>query len=130
MVNERIANPWATQPYRFDSCTLRQNVGRTRPREVAYRVRPSTNEGGQGCSVAERRKSMSKREEKYSECLIRLMDEKLKELMSEEDYVWFMKQVAGEAFRVEIENCADEEIKKFVFDNWEAITGLKEPENE
>lgn len=66
---------------------------------------------------------MSKRKENRDECLIRLMDEKLKELMNEEDYNWFMTQIAREAFKVEIENCASEEFKKFVFDNWEHITG-------
>lgn len=72
---------------------------------------------------------MSKRKENRDECLIRLMDEKLKELMNEEDYNWFMTQIAREAFKEEIESCASEEFKKFVFDNWETITGEKEHEN-
>lgn len=73
---------------------------------------------------------MSKRKENRDECLIRLMDEKLKELMSEEDYEWFMTQIAREAFKEEVENCCDGELKKFIFDNWEAITGEEEPEHE
>lgn len=49
-------------------------------------------------------------------------EKKLRELMTEEDFMAFATDVARRAFRKEIEQSPSEEFKKMVFDNWDEIT--------
>lgn len=51
------------------------------------------------------------------------MDEKLRELMTKEEYVEFSSQIAKESFRIELENMADGDFKDFCLGNFDAITG-------
>ena len=46
--------------------------------------------------------------------MINKMDEKLKELMSEEEYLAFTRQISTEAFRIEVNSMENGEFKDFV----------------
>lgn len=58
--------------------------------------------------------------------IMRRMEAKLQDLMSEEEYMDFNKEIAMEAFRMEIEDMADSEFKDFVLEHFDEITGEDE----
>jgi len=51
------------------------------------------------------------------------MDEKLRELMTKEEYTEFSRQIAKESFRIELESMADGDFKDFCLENFDTITG-------
>ena len=56
------------------------------------------------------------------------MEEKLKELMGEEEYLEFASEIAKEAFRKELEGMADSEFKRTILEPevFDAVTGSQE----
>lgn len=56
------------------------------------------------------------------------MEEKLKELMGEEEYIEFASEIAKEAFKKELEGMADSEFKRTILEPevFDAITGSQE----
>ena len=58
----------------------------------------------------------------FNEYAIRKLEEKLIELMGEEEYVKFSIQIARVGFRKEIEGMADSEFKEFAIKNFDYIT--------
>lgn len=55
--------------------------------------------------------------------LIDRMEEKLKEYMTEEDYAAFIKEIAKEAFRMDVEAMEECDFKEFAIANFDRITG-------
>ena len=60
---------------------------------------------------------------KYENTMMLKMEHKLRELMSEEDFNSFIKEIAKEAFRSEINDLTDDDFKQYVRDNFDKITG-------
>ena len=60
--------------------------------------------------------------EKMLSEIIKIYDEKLKELMPENEYTKFVESVAKTAFAAEIMLSPNEDFKKMVFENWDEIT--------
>lgn len=55
--------------------------------------------------------------------MMRLMEAKLRELMSAEDYSAFSVEVAKKGFLAEMEDMEDGEFKDFVMENFDRIVG-------
>lgn len=64
--------------------------------------------------------------EKVMLYVMRRMEAKLQDLMTEEEYLEFSKEVAKEAFQMETEDMADSEFKDFVLEHFDEITGEDE----
>lgn len=58
--------------------------------------------------------------------MLRRYEEKLKEYMTEEEYIEFSCQVAKEAFFNELSKLPDSDFKDFAIDNFHHITGSPE----
>ena len=58
----------------------------------------------------------------YNEFLVKKYDEKLKELMSEEEYEKWSLETAKEMFKRDIEQIEDNEFKQFCIDHFDEIT--------
>lgn len=54
--------------------------------------------------------------------MMKRMEDKLRELMGEEAYTEFSKELAKEAFRKEVEGMADSEFREFTLANFDDIT--------
>lgn len=66
-------------------------------------------------------------EKAYIAMLI-MYENKLKEYMSEEEYTKFSEEVAKGVFLAEVLASPNDEFKKMVADNWDAITAPMEDE--
>lgn len=60
--------------------------------------------------------------EKYLSMMIKRMEEKLKELMGEEEYIKFSREVAKETFFAECSDLPEGDFKDFCIDNFQFIT--------
>ena len=63
------------------------------------------------------------RYQRFTDLIIKRYDEKLKELMSEEDYVAWSMSIAKETFFMECTNLPDGDFKDFMLDNFKKIVG-------
>lgn len=61
-------------------------------------------------------------DEKYYLYVLNAYEKKLKELMGENDYHEFAKEVAKEGFKEEINGMADSDFKNFCLENFDKIT--------
>ena len=60
---------------------------------------------------------------KYLSMMLKRFEEKLKELMGEEEYAKFSTEVAKEAFFAELTDMPEGDFKDFCLDNFNMITG-------
>lgn len=58
----------------------------------------------------------------FSIRIMKLMEEKLIELMGQEAYTAFAAKIARDAFREEVDGMAESDFKNFIMENFEEIT--------
>lgn len=56
--------------------------------------------------------------------IMKRMEAKLQDLLTEEEYSKFSWDVAKEAFRIDVKDMADGEFKTFVLENFDLITRM------
>lgn len=66
-------------------------------------------------------------QKKTLQAMLKIYDEKLKELLTEQEYLEFAAKTARMTFAAEVMQCKDEGFKNFVFSNWDEITGSGTP---
>lgn len=58
--------------------------------------------------------------------IMKRMEEKLKEFMTEQEYMEFSTKIAREAFAIMVDDMADSDFKDFCQENFEEITGAEQ----
>ena len=59
--------------------------------------------------------------DKFNAKIMKMMEDKLIELMGMEEYMRFSDKVAQKVIREEIENMPDGDLKKFCLEHWDEI---------
>ena len=54
--------------------------------------------------------------------VVKRLEAKLKELMPNDEFLAFMKNACDEAFRIDVKEWEDEDLKEFVLENFDEIT--------
>lgn len=62
--------------------------------------------------------------------MLKLYEEKLREYMTEKEYGQFAEKVSRMAFAADVMESPNEDFKKMVFENWDAITAPISTEEE